>query len=286
MPAALISSVHRLIYNSLLLWAFSVASVFAEAPPLVLAKVYTEPVDLADYWVSEKLDGVRAYWDGQHLVSRQGNRFAAPIWFTADFPKVPLDGELWMGRGTFDALSGTVRQLTPDDTQWRNVRYMVFDMPMSDAPFDERLDKVTRLISATAVTHLQVVRQYKVRDQEALMDELEHIVTQGGEGLMLHRGASLYRAGRSDDLLKLKTYMDAEATVIAHLPGKGKYQGMMGSLLVEAQDGRRFRIGTGFNDAQRADPPPIGSIITYKYFGKTNNNLPRFASFLRVRDER
>lgn len=285
MPAALISSVHRLIYNSLLLWAFSVASVFAEAPPLVLAKVYTEPVDLADYWVSEKLDGVRAYWDGQHLISRQGNRFAAPIWFTADFPKVPLDGELWMGRGTFEELSGTVRQLTPDDTQWRRVRYMVFDMPVPKLSFDERLEQLTQLISVHALTHLQIVTQYKVRDQHALMRDLENIVAQGGEGLMLHRGGSLYRAGRSEDLLKLKTYADAEATVIAHLPGKGKYRGMMGSLLVEAQDGRRFRIGTGFSDAQRADPPAIGSIITYKYFGKTNNDLPRFASFLRVRDE-
>lgn len=285
MPAALISSFHRLIYNSLLLWALSVASVFADAPPLVLAKVYTEPVDLADYWVSEKLDGVRAYWDGQHLVSRQGNRFAAPAWFTADFPKVPLDGELWMGRGTFDELSGTVRQLIPDDTQWRRVRYMVFDMPVPKLSFDERLEQLTQLISVRAPTHLQLVKQYKVRDQHALMRDLENMVAQGGEGLMLHRGGSLYRAGRSEDLLKLKTYADAEATVIAHLPGKGKYRGMMGSLLVEARDGRRFRIGTGFSDAQRADPPAIGSIITYKYFGKTNNDLPRFASFLRVRDE-
>jgi DNA ligase-1 len=85
--------------------------------------------------------------------------------------------------------------------------------------------------------------------------------------------------------LKLKTYEDAEAVVIAHLPGKGKYQGMMGALLVEMPDQRRFKIGTGFSDAQRADPPPIGSTITYKYFGKTSTQLPRFASFLRVRNE-
>lgn len=274
----------RFIYSGLLLALF-VSSALADAPALLLAKVYNDQTDLNNYWVSEKLDGVRAYWDGQQLISRQGNRFTAPAWFTAGFPDEPLDGELWMGRGTFDVLSGTVRQQTPDDDQWRRVRYMVFDMPIPDLTFDERLARLTQLIAALGIPHLQLVEQYKVTDRAALMQDLERVVAQGGEGLMLHRGASLYRAARSDDLLKLKTYEDAEAVVIAHLPGKGKYEGMMGSLLVEMPDRRRFKIGTGFSDAQRADPPPIGSTITYKYFGKTNSELPRFASFLRVRDE-
>lgn len=196
-----------------------------------------------------------------------------------------------MGRGTFEELSGIVRQLNPDDTQWRKVRYMVFDLPLPDLTFDERLLRLNALLAVSDIPHLQPVEQYKVKGQDALMRELETVVAQGGEGLMLHRGAALYRAGRSGDLLKLKTYEDAEAVVVAHLPGKGKYQGMMGSLLVEIRDAdtqqaRRFKIGTGFSDAQRADPPAIGTIITYKYFGTTNTGLPRFASFLRVRDER
>ena len=274
----------RIFYSGLLLALF-VSSALADAPALLLAKVYSDQTDLNNYWVSEKLDGVRAYWDGQQLISRQGNRFAAPAWFTAGFPDEPLDGELWMGRGTFDVLSGTVRQQTPDDDQWRKVHYMVFDMPIPDLTFDERLARLTQLIAAQGIPHLQLVEQYKVTDRTTLMQKLERVVAQGGEGLMLHRGASLYRAARSDDLLKLKTYEDAEAVVIAHLPGKGKYEGMMGSLLVEMPNRRRFKIGTGFSDAQRADPPPIGSTITYKYFGKTNSELPRFASFLRMRDE-
>ena len=274
----------RFIYSGLLL-ALLFSPALADAPALLLANVYSDQTDLRDYWVSEKLDGVRAYWDGQHLISRQGNRFVAPAWFTADFPDVPMDGELWMGRGTFEVLSGTVRQQRPDDDQWRRVSYMVFDIPVPDLTFDERLARLTQLITVHAIPHLQLVEQYKVKDRTALMQGLEQVVTQGGEGLMLHRGASLYRAARSDDLLKLKTYEDAEAVVIAHLPGKGKYEGMMGSLLVEMPNRRRFKIGTGFSDAQRADPPPIGSTITYKYFGKTNSELPRFASFLRVRDE-
>ena len=281
---SLVARCCRFIYSGLLL-ALLISPALADAPALLLANVYSDQTDLGDYWVSEKLDGVRAYWDGQHLISRQGNRFAAPAWFTADFPDVPLDGELWMGRGTFEVLSGTVRQQRPDDDQWRQVSYMVFDIPATDLTFDERLARLTQLITAHANPHLQLVEQYKVKDRTALMQDLERVVTQGGEGLMLHRGASLYRAARSDDLLKLKTYEDAEAVVIAHLPGKGKYEGMMGSLVVEMPDRRRFKIGTGFSDAQRADPPPIGSTITYKYFGKTNSQLPRFASFLRVRDE-
>lgn len=162
---------------------------------------------------------------------------------------------------------------------------MVFDMPVPDLTFDERLACLTQLITEQGIDQLQLVKQYKVNNEQALMDDLEQVVARGGEGLMLHRGTSLYRAARSDDLLKLKTYEDAEAVVIAHLPGKGKYLGMMGALLVEMPDQRRFKIGTGFSDAQRADPPPIGSTITYKYFGKTSTQLPRFASFLRVRNE-
>jgi DNA ligase-1 len=274
----------RIFYSGLLLALF-VSSALADAPALLLAKVYNDQTDLNDYWISEKLDGVRAYWDGQQLISRQGNRFAAPAWFTAGFPDEPLDGELWMGRGTFDVLSGTVRQQTPEDDQWRKVNYMVFDMPIPELTFNERLARLTQLIAAQGIPHLQLVEQYKVTDRATLMQDLERVVAQGGEGLMLHRGASLYRAARSDDLLKLKTYEDAEAVVIAHLPGKGRYEGMMGSLLVEMPNRRRFKIGTGFSDAQRADPPSIGSTITYKYFGKTNSELPRFASFLRMREE-
>lgn len=275
----------RLIYSAYLLLFLFVPPVFADAPGLLLAKVYSDQEDLAQWWVSEKLDGVRAYWDGRHLISRQGNRFAAPAWFTAGFPATPLDSELWMGRGTFDELSGTVRQQTPDEAQWRKVRYMVFDIPVPDLTFDERLAQLTRLIAEQGIDHLQLVEQYQVDNEQALMDDLERVVNRGGEGLMLHRGTARYRAARSDDLLKLKTYEDAEAVVVAHLPGKGKYQGMMGALLVEMPNRRRFKIGTGFSDAQRADPPPIGSTITYKYFGKTSTQLPRFASFLRMRDK-
>jgi DNA ligase-1 len=251
----------------------------------MLANVYSGQIPLNDYWVSEKLDGVRAFWDGKRLISRQGYVFSAPQWFTADFPDDPLDGELWIARGTFEQLSSTVRQLTPDDGSWRRVTYQVFDMPVLDYTFDQRLQKLQALVAKESSPYIHVIDQFKVANEDALLVELQRVVTLGGEGLMLHRGNSLYHAGRSDDVLKLKTYEDAEAVVIAHLPGKGKYQGMMGSLLVETPTGLRFKLGSGFRDAERANPPPIGSVITYKHFGVTRKNTPRFASFLRIRSD-
>ena len=228
----------------------------AENPAPSLAKVYRGDVDLDYYWVSEKLDGVRALWDGAALYSRRGNRFNAPAWFVEGFPAAALDGELWMGRGTFEELSGTVRRRqTPDDAAWRRVRYMVFDLPGSPERFDERLRELGRLLADAPSARLVLVEQFRVASEAELMATLDRVVAAGGEGLMLRDGRSLHRSGRSDDLLKLKTYEDAEAVVVAHIPGKGKYADMMGSLVVEMPDGRRFKLGTGFTDAERRDPP-------------------------------
>ena len=250
-----------------------------------LANAYRADIDLSRYWVSEKLDGVRARWDGEALYSRRGNRFNAPAWFVAGFPAEALDGELWMGRRTFDALSGAVRRKSPDADAWRRIRYMVFDLPGLQGPFDERLQRMRQMFEDPPSPHIALVEQFRVASEAELMATLDRVVAGGGEGLMLRDGRSLHRAGRSDDLLKLKTYEDAEAVVVAHLPGKGKYTGQLGSLLVEMPDGRRFRLGTGFTDADRRDPPHLGATVTYKYTGTTVNGIPRFASFLRVRDE-
>ncbi len=253
-------------------------------PALMLANRYHDDIQLEQYWVSEKLDGVRAYWDGQRLISRGGNTLQAPDWFTEGFPAQALDGELWMGRGRFEALSGAVRRQSPDHRQWRQIRFMVFDLPAHDGSFDQRLMALKQLFKGLTSPHLALVKQYKLPDQDALMQRLDQVVAGGGEGLMLHLGSAGYRAARSDDLLKLKRHDDAEAIVIAHLPGKGKYRGMMGALLVELPDGQRFKIGTGFSDQQRVAPPPLGSLITYKYYGLTDRGIPRFASFLRLRE--
>jgi DNA ligase 1 len=260
------------------------------APPLMLAKVYQAGASLPDYWVSEKLDGVRGYWDGEKLLTRGGERVAAPAWFTADWPKVPMDGELWAGRGQFAKAVSTVRQQTPDNEAWRAMRFMVFDLPAHGGPFNERIPALNGLVSQIDQAWVQSVTQFKLANHSALQSLLLRTVKQGGEGLMLHRGASLYRGQRSDDLLKVKTHEDAEARVIAHIAGKGKYAGQMGALLLEipATDGKpaqRFKLGTGFTEAQRQDPPAVGTQVTYRFRGLNDSGIPRFASFMRVHDD-
>jgi DNA ligase-1 len=251
---------------------------------LLLASVYREGVDVSRYWVSEKLDGARAYWDGKTLIFRSGQPVHAPAWFTAGFPTQPLDGELWIGRGQFDRLSGIVRKAVPVDAEWREVRYMVFELPAAPGDFTTRLTRLREIIDRAGVSWLSLIDQERVVDHAALKRRLDAVVRMGGEGLMLHLAEAPYVSGRNDALLKLKPWLDAEAVVVAHIPGRGKYAGMLGALRVELADGRRFNLGTGLSDAARRDPPPPGSVVTYRYRGLSRNGLPRFASFLRVRE--
>lgn len=255
-----------------------------QAPSLLLANVYKSGIQLTDYWISEKLDGVRAYWNGKYLLSRQGKIYHAPRFFTVALPDTELDGELWIGRGKFDELSGIVRRQTVLPAAWSNVKYMVFDLPASNDSFNQRLLQLEKIIGEINQPHVQLLRQIRVPSQDALMQRLDQITSSGGEGLMLHRGASLYHGKRSDDLLKLKKHLDAEATVIAHIPGKGKYSGMLGSLEVETDEHIRFKIGSGFSDTDRMNPPPVGSVITFKYYGLRSTGIPRFASFIRIKN--
>ena len=259
-------------------------AISAASPDLTLANTYREGADIRDYYVSEKLDGVRAYWDGKTLSSRRGNVFAAPQWFLANFPKTPMDGELWTRRGDFENISGIVRRKQPHDG-WRQIQYMIFDLPATQGDFDERLAKMKTIIANAGLPHLQIVQQREINDDESLHELMRDVVAAGGEGLMLRRKSAPYRGGRGDDLLKLKPFSDAEARVIAHYPGKGKFTGMLGSIEVEIENGLRFKIGSGFTDEERQKPPPIGAIITYRHSGFNKNGIPRFAVFLRVRND-
>ncbi len=267
----------------ILLLTFNYSISYADKPPLTLAKTYQADVDVSQYWVSEKLDGVRAYWDGQQLVSRQGNIYPAPVWFTQGFPHQALDGELWLGREQFQQLVSIVKKKQPIDSEWKTVQYFVFDLPQSKSIFNQRLKTLQALIKHSNSPYLHLVEQYRVADKSTLMRTLNQVVDAGGEGLMLHHADALYHSGRNTDLLKVKPFYDAEATVIAYIEGKGKFSGLLGALLVEMPNGLRFKIGSGFNLQQRQNPPKIGSMITYKYFGKTQKGIPRFASFLRIR---
>lgn len=260
-----------------------IAYSYAQAPAILLAQIYHDDIQVQDYLVSEKLDGMRAIWDGQQLTTRQGHPIHAPAWFTQAFPATPLDGELWLGRGQFETLSSTVRQTRPNDAAWRQVAYYVFELPEAKGDFSQRAQQIVQIVKQARSPYLKSLPQFRVKDRQALKRTLAQIVAKRGEGLMLHRADAPYLTGRSQVLLKLKPQLDAEAKVIAHLPGKGKYQGKMGALLVETPTGIRFKLGTGFSEAERAHPPPIGCQVTYTYRDVTNTGKPKFASFLRIR---
>jgi DNA ligase 1 len=263
-----------------------VADVPAKASPDVLLAQNAPPgLDPAGYWVSEKLDGVRALWDGRSLRFRSGRTVVAPAWFIARLPATPLDGELWMGHGTFDALSGAVRRTQPLEAEWQKIKFMVFELPKAPGTFTQRIWQMQAIVKTADWPQLQAVEQTEVANHAALQARLKAVMAAGGEGLMLHRASAPVTAGRSDVLLKLKAVQDAEALVVGHEPGKGKFEGMLGALDVQTTSGLRFKLGTGLSDAQRQNPPAIGTTVTYTYRDVTPSGKPRFASFLRVYDE-
>ena len=269
-------------------WLFS-SSAFTQSNPIPdvqLASVYSDSIDVKDYFVSEKYDGVRAIWTGKSLMTRKGNPIYAPDWFTNSLPDVWLDGELWSKRNDFEFLVSTVRKKQPIDSEWKKVRYMVFDAPdaTKSQPFETRYMRYSTLIDELNLPHVLAIKQFTVANNALLDEILRDYVNAGAEGLILHRKSAVFESGRTDNLLKLKPHMDAEARVVDVLGGKGKYEGMMGSLLVEMPSGLRFKIGTGFSDEERKNPPQLGEYVTYKYHGLTERGVPRFASFLRVRD--
>lgn len=259
----------------------------------MLANTYqkSSKINLQHYWVSEKYDGVRAYWDGKQLISRQGNPYHAPGWFIDALPNYPLDGELWLARNQFDHLSGIVRKKKPIKSEWKKVRYMIFDLPNESGVFDQRLLKMKSILNLPK--WVIVADQWKVDSEAQLLSQLDDYVDQKAEGLMLHDGRSYYSSKRSNDLIKVKPSFDMEAVVLSHEEGKGKYTGMMGAIWVEAlmPDGeddfekKTFKIGSGFTDQDRADPPPVGSTITFQYTGLTSTGKPRFARYWRQRSD-
>ena len=275
------------------LWAFMAllwvaVSAQAQTPEMILAKTLPENVDVRDYWVSEKYDGVRGYWDGKQrrMYSRNGTVIALPNDFAAQLPDISLDGELWIGRGQFERVVSVVRDAQPDDTAWKQVKYMVFELPDSQnqyGDFTQRMARIERITQHINAPNIQAVKQWRVRDRAELLRQLDTITQAGGEGLMLHLASAPYQTGRSDALYKLKLRQDAEATVIGYVAGTGKYAGKVGSLRVRTENGREFNVGGGLNDALRAQPPAIGSVITYQFNGLTKKGQPRFPRFLRVR---
>lgn len=256
-----------------------------QAPPLLLAHVFDhDDHDPAGWWMSEKLDGVRAYWDGRRFVSRLGNQFFAPAWFVEGLPAYPLDGELWLDRKAFQRTVSVVRRSDGGEA-WRDVRFLVFDAPGHAGDFEARMrhyhEELERRRPPFARAHAHEV----CRDREHLHRELSRVEGLGGEGLMLRRPGSRYEVGRSHTLLKVKRFLDDEARVVGHQGGTGRHKGRLGALLVELRDGTRFALGSGLSDADRDRPPPVGAIVTFRYQELSDGGVPRFPTFVGVRHD-
>ena len=255
----------------------------AEAPVL-LAEAWDGAVDVTDWWISEKLDGVRAYWDGTQFLSRLGNLYVAPEWFTAGLPNEPLDGELWLDRKQFQKTVSIVRRKDQSE-HWRQIRYVVFDAPALKEPFEARMNHLNDLIRRNGPEFAVAHEHSRCQSIAHLKDELQRVESLGGEGLMLRQPASQYVVGRSSSLLKVKTFFDAEARVIGHQAGAGRHKGRLGALQVVLPDGTEFSVGTGFSDAERGAPPDIGSTITFRYQELSNGGVPRFPSYVGIRKD-
>jgi DNA ligase-1 len=248
----------------------------------LLAQDWPPGRDPSGWLVSEKMDGVRALWDGERMVFRSGRALALPAVIRRRLPSEPLDGELWLGRGRFEDISALLRSdRVADEAAWRAVQYHVFELPAGGGRFAERAARLQQIAAASAWPGLVAAAQQPVADATALQRRLDAVVAAGGEGLMLHQADAPVANGRSPWLCKLKPLHDAEAVVIGHRAGRGRHQGRLGALQVRADDGQVFYLGTGFTDAQRAAPPAVGTRVTFSHHGRTEQGVPRFARFMR-----
>ncbi|WP_217909543.1 DNA ligase [Desulfosediminicola flagellatus] len=268
----------------LLLCSTVLLTTSSQAAGLMLAKAYDKQIDVTGWLMSEKLDGVRGYWTGKQLLSKNGNILHPPKVFVQDLPPFPLEGELWGGRNSFEKTVSIVKKQQAHDG-WLHLKLAIFDVPNTPGGFTERMRKAEEWFSARPSQYAFIIPQTRVADHNHLQQELSKIEELGGEGLIVRKAEALYTAGRSTEVLKVKNYQDAEAVVISHIPGKGKNEGRLGSILVELNNGKQFKIGSGFSDAERSMPPPIGSVITFKFYGKYQSGTPKFPSYLRIRHD-
>lgn len=213
-------------------------------------------LSVKDSEMSEKYDGVQAVWTGSELKTRTGGIINAPEWWVADLPKRKITGELFAGRGRFDYTSGVVRSIEPDE-RWNDIRFMVFD-GIAKGCYSETVKRIT------------------VLSKNHLNDFYRSIIEKGGEGVVVKTGGECFKMKPKDDM---------EGIVVDHVAGKGKHAGRMGALVLKLRDDRILKLGTGFSDLNRINPPPVGSIVKFEYEGLTSKGIPRFARFIGVRAE-
>ena len=229
--------------------------------------------------MSEKLDGIRAYWDGKNLLSRGGHIIHAPKWFIKDYPPFEIDGELWTKRGDFENISSIVRDKNPS-LKWREIKHYIFEAPNANGGLFERLSKVKAYESDI----IKVILQVKIKNKSHLQRFLKEIEDKGGEGVVVRDPQDLYINKRTSKALKVKTFQDTECEVLGYTKGKGKFSDVVGAIKCQLENGVKFKVGSGLSDEDRVNPPKIGKMITFKYQGFTKYGKPRFPVFLRVRE--
>lgn len=258
------------------LFALFILTLYAQKPKLLLLEKYQDQ-NVTGWVMSEKLDGIRAYWDGKRLLSRGGYVIYAPAWFTKEYPPFAIDGELWSKRADFEAISSTVRDSVPNE-EWKNIKHYIFEVP-SEGNLSTRLAKLRKNKSP----YIEVIQQIPIKSKQHLKAFFDKIIANGGEGVVIRDPKAPYIAERTYKALKYKKFDDAECTVIGYNAGKGKFTGMVGSLTCQLDRNVTFKIGSGLKNSDRVNPPKIGSQVTFKYQGLTKYGKPRFPVFLRAR---
>ena len=234
--------------------------------------------------MSEKLDGIRGYWDGNRMYTRKGIPLHPPTWFIKNFPPFPLDGELWSKRGDFEFIQTVVMDQIPGE-EWKQITYNIFEVPNEKGDFFSRLNKAHTWFETHKNSYARIIPQVLIKEKSNMETFLKKIESMDGEGVIIKNPDMPYHTGRSPHILKIKNFQDMEGVVVGINKGKGKYKNIMGSITVTLENGTTFKLGTGFTDKVRHAPPQPGSTVTFKYYGLTKNGIPKFASFLRVRQD-
>jgi len=265
---------------------------------VMLAKDYDVfTTDPTGYWISEKMDGIRGIWTGEKLITRNQNVIPAPSWFTDSLPRgFKLDGELFIDRNhRLQQVASIVASIR--DKGWKHINFMVFDIPEpKGGTFEIRQSVLKTAVKHINKPYIKTVQQIKCTGRGHLDQAFRLIVEAGGEGLMLRKSNSPYESRRSPYLLKYKKFEMAEAIVLQYEEGEGKNVGKMGALwcrsvhdssssTVGPNHSLKFKVGTGFTDQERNNPPPIGSIITYQYQRLTESGKPFHPSFICIRND-
>ncbi len=268
-----------------ILLSLLIFSTFALAnkPALFSLKTYdaNRHTNLIGWVMSEKLDGVRGFWDGKQLLTRSGKVLNPPKWFIKNYPPFAIDGELWRKRGDFDRISSIVRS-TKSKQRWRQITHQIFEVPNQTGNLSQRLAVLAQYLNAHPDTPIRLIEQIPIQHKAQLAKYLKSIMDKGGEGVVVRNPQLAYQTGRLSSALKVKPYQNSECVIIAILGGKRKYLGKMGSVKCRTKTGNVVKIGSGFSDAQREHPPEIGTRIAFKYYGLTKKGKYRNSVFLKA----